>query len=336
MSTKQIINVTFLFCAGLVVVFFVLLNAQSPTPVSVAASTLPAAITRLTFDSSAAIRPTWSPDNRSIAFESNRDDASHIFIMSADGTNQRALTSGASDDHHPIFTPDGKFVLYDSNDGAHQDIWSVNVADGARKQLTRADGLAECATMSPDGQHIAFYVYKDMTLNIWSARADGSDAHPLTRDFADARRKEPTVAWLAPAWSPDSQWLTYTGGDGKSIWLMRPDGSDAKEIINDGETNHFPMFLSDSRIAFITEYVPPKYGAAWTNLWAYDLKTRQRTVLQEHMSMQEPVAWNTDLTKLVFASPRAGNFDIYLIDVNAHGGLAALRGWASIMNGGNE
>ncbi len=115
-------------------------------------------------------------------------------------------------------------------------------------------------------------------------------------------------------------------GDGRSIWLMRAGGSDARQIENDCETNHFPRFLADGRVANVTEYVPPKYGAAWTNLWTCELTSGQCTPVYQFMSMQEPVAWNSDLSKLAFASPRNGHFDIYLIDVNSPGGLEALRG----------
>jgi Tol biopolymer transport system component len=290
------------------------------------AATTPSAISRLTHDPANAVRPAWSPDNHGIAFESNRDGPSHIYVMNAYGSQPRALTNGASDDRHPVWSADGQSILYDSSDGTRQDIWSVGVADGSRKQLTRVDGLADYAALSPDGQRLAFYVYKDMTLNLWSARADGSDARPLTTDLADARRHEPTMAWRQPGWSPDSQWIAYTGGDGKSIWIMRQDGSDGRSVVADGETNHFPWFLPDGRLAYITEYVPPKYDGAWTNAWALDMQSGQRTLLQEHMSMQGPMDFSADGTRVLFHSPRAGSFDIYLVDLKAPGGLAALQG----------
>ncbi len=134
------------------------------------------------------------------------------------------------------------------------------------------------------------------------------------------------MSWHQVGWSPDSQLLAFTGGDGKSIWTMRSDGSDMRAIIDDGETNHFPWFLRDGRLAFITEYVPPKYGAAWTNAWVYDLQTGQRTLLQESMSMQGPVDWSADNSRILFSSPRGGKFDIYLIDLTVNGGQEALRG----------
>jgi Tol biopolymer transport system component len=173
---------------------------------------------------------------------------------------------------------------------------------------------------------VAFYLYRDMALDIWSARSDGSDAQPLTHDLANAQRNEPTTAWSRPAWSPDSRQIAYTGADGRSIWVMRSDGSGARQLVADGETNHFPWFLPDGRLAFITEYVPPRYGGAWTNAWAYDPQSGRRNLLQERMSMQGPMDFNADMSRVLFHSPRAGQFDIYLIDLNAPGGPDALRG----------
>jgi Tol biopolymer transport system component len=283
-------------------------------------------IANLSQDPGNAVRPAWSPDNRLIAYESNRYGPFHIYVMDADGSHQHALTTGPNDDRHPIWTRDGRAILYDSSNGTRQDIWMVNVADGSRKQLTQVDGLADYPSPSPDGTLIAFYLYKDMTLNIWSARADGTEAKPLTRDLADARREQPTISWYEPSWSPDSQWLAYAGGEGRSIWMMRRDGTDARLVVDDGEDNHFPRFLSNEQLAFITEYVPPRYDKAWTSAWVYDLQTGQRTLMQDHMCMQGPVDWSIDNSKILFHSPRDGNFDIYLIDLNAPGGLTALHG----------
>lgn len=290
-------------------------------------SPTPNAITRLTQDSATNLRPVWSPDNRLIAFQSNRDgDKFHIYVMNADGSHLRALTKGQNDDRRPVWTADGKVILFDSFDGNEAGIWSVNVADGSLKQLTHTGGLASFGALSPDGKRMAFYVYKDEILDLWTAHADGTNAHPITRNLASTGESQCTFACHQPSWSPDSQWLTYTGGDGKSIWMMRADGDQTRCIVEDGETNHFPWFLPDGRLAYITEYVPPRYGGAWTNAWAYDLKTGQRALIQEFMAMQGPMDWNLDGSKILFHSPRAGSFDAYLIDLRAPEGLAVLQG----------
>jgi Tol biopolymer transport system component len=148
----------------------------------------------------------------------------------------------------------------------------------------------------------------------------------LTTDLANARREQPTIAWYRAAWSQDSQWIAYTGGDGRSIWMMQSDGSEAHAVIANAEDNHFPRFLADGRLGFITEHIYPT--PSWTDAWAYDLKTGECTLLQGRMAIQGPMEWSADNSKLLFHSPRAGTggFDIYMIDLKVAGGVAVLQG----------
>jgi dipeptidyl aminopeptidase/acylaminoacyl peptidase len=303
--------------------FLVVLSALLSVPVTRATAPEPA-ILQLTNDQGAELRPVWSPDNRRIAYQSNRDGPFHIFLVNVDGTNQRALTKGASDDRHPVWMPDGKAILFDSFDGAKREIWSVNVADGTLKQLTRLGALANFPSPSPDGQRMTFYVFKDDALDLWAARIDGTDAKPLTRALASAQENQCTFACHQAAWSKDGQILAYSGGDHETVWTMGSDGTNPQPVIADGEHNHFPWFLADGRLAFVTEHVTP--SSAWTEAWAYNLQGNQRVLLQGQMALQGPMDWSNDNTQVVFHSPRAGNFDIYLINLNAPGGLDALQG----------
>lgn len=282
------------------------------------------AILQLTDDRASDVRPAWSPDNRTIAYQSNREGPYHIYLMNADGTNQRALTKGDSDDRHPVWMPDGKSILFDSWDGQQREIWSINVANGNRTRVTRIGALANFPAPSPDGQWMTFYVFKNEVLNLWKARISGSDANPLTTELATADSNQCTFACHRAAWSQDSRAIAYSAGELDTIWMIAGEGAASQKVVADGEDNHFPWFLPDGRLGYVTEHIEP--SSAWTDAWALDLKTGQRSLLQGRMSMQGPVEWSNDQTKILFHSPRAGNFDIYLIDLNALGGLNALQG----------
>jgi Tol biopolymer transport system component len=184
--------------------------------------------------------------------------------------------------------------------------------------------LVNFAAPSPDGKSIAFYLYKDEFMNIWKAGIDGSNPQPLTRDLASARNGNCTFACHQVGWSADNQLLAYSGSDHTTIWTMKPDGSDQKQVAADSDHHHFPWFMADGRIGFITEYIGPT--RAWTEAWAYDLKTKQKQLLQEQMSVQGPMEWSPDETRLLFHSPRTGNFDIFVIDLTLPAGINALQG----------
>lgn len=286
----------------------------------------PPAITQLTNDRAVTVRPSWSPDNRFIAYQSDRDsDTYHIYVMDVDGKNSRALTKGSADDRHPVWTPDGKSILFDSFDGKSREIWMVNVSDGSLKQLTHLGGLSNFPSVSPDQQRIAFYLYQDYELNIWTGKIDGTDLKALTTGLASAKNNQCTFACHYVGWSPDGRTLAYSAGELDSIFIMPSEGGTPKAVVDDGEDNHFPWFLPDGRLGYVTEHVQPG-NKAWTDAWVYDMKTGQKGLMQEQIAMQGPFEWSNDVSRVLFHSPRTGNFNIFVIDLNAPGGIDALQG----------
>ena len=108
------------------------------------------------------IEAVWSPDSQRIAFASWREDrAGEIYVMDADGTNQRRLTHDRVSDRGPAWSPDGRKIAFWSV--LDEDfIIAVMNADGTNRQnLTEEtlDGVREMSLVpawSPDGKMIAY------------------------------------------------------------------------------------------------------------------------------------------------------------------------------------
>lgn len=66
--------------------------------------------------------PSWSPDGRMIAYVSKRDGKARIWLMDADGQNQRRITDGPYKyDYNPSWSPDGTKIAYLSTDNPYDE-----------------------------------------------------------------------------------------------------------------------------------------------------------------------------------------------------------------------
>jgi TolB protein len=86
--------------------------------------------------------PTWSPDGKQIAFMSWRNSRTEIFVMNADGSNQRVLISmSVGDAIDPRWSPDGSKIVFvhvpdGVQAGGEQTIWVAHADGTGLTQLT--------------------------------------------------------------------------------------------------------------------------------------------------------------------------------------------------------
>jgi Tol biopolymer transport system component len=60
---------------------------------------------RLTVNPAFDWSPSWSSDGSKIAFHSEHDGKSEIYVMDADGSNQTRLTDNPAGDGYPSWSP---------------------------------------------------------------------------------------------------------------------------------------------------------------------------------------------------------------------------------------
>ncbi len=74
--------------------------------------------------------PAWSPDGKKVVYHADTDSVKQLFIVNADGSGRKQLTSGTTIHVNPQWSPDGSWIYYRSPEGGSWGIWRMN-ADGS-------------------------------------------------------------------------------------------------------------------------------------------------------------------------------------------------------------
>jgi dipeptidyl aminopeptidase/acylaminoacyl peptidase len=128
------------------------------------------------------LNPAFSPDGRKIVFASRRDGNEEIYVMNADGSNQKRLTTTRGDDNRPCFSPDGRKIAFTTNRHGNEEIYLMNADGTEQTRLTRSSRQDFSPCFSPDGSKIAFASDRVSSeeYEIYVMNADGSNPTRLT------------------------------------------------------------------------------------------------------------------------------------------------------------
>lgn len=182
--------------------------------------------------------PTVSPDNRFIAFHSNRSGIFQIWRMDRDGSNAVQLTSGNSESNWPHFSADGKFVYYQHfESGVSGTVWKVPVETGT--PVKAAEGFIIRPSTSPDGKWLGFWLNDGQPNSRWRVAMMSLETGKVT-----SFEVTPTVQvqWdTLLRWTPDSRSLAYLDHRGgiDNIWTQSTVGGPPKQLTNFTDSSIF-------------------------------------------------------------------------------------------------
>jgi Tol biopolymer transport system component len=140
---------------------------------------------------------SWVADGR-IVYGSYASGNADIWIMNADGSNQKQLTNHPQADENPVVSPDGRHVVFQSLRTGNWNMWRMDLDGGNLKQLTKGDNDND-PSISPDGQWVFYCDREDTQTIIWKVSIEGGE--PV--------RVAGTNQAMSPSVSPDGKQLAY-------------------------------------------------------------------------------------------------------------------------------
>jgi TolB protein len=109
---------------------------------------------QLTSATGRSFSPKFSPDGTRIAFISNRGGDNDLYLMMADGTDERLVTvnDGGADDRDPTWSPDGSWLVLSSNRDNSEvlQLWAVSPDGSGWQVLTSGLGSSRYAEFFPE------------------------------------------------------------------------------------------------------------------------------------------------------------------------------------------
>jgi len=155
----------------------------------------------------------WSPDGNTLAFVGLRNNEYDIYTISADGGDEKRITSSPGLDDGPDYSPDGEFIYCNTIKSGVMELWRMDPDGKNPVQLTNDAFSNWFPHPSPDGKYLVFMSYIE----------DQKEAHPFGRDVKlrlyNLQSKE--ISDLTevfyggqgtinvPSWAPDSRNIAF-------------------------------------------------------------------------------------------------------------------------------
>jgi Tol biopolymer transport system component len=232
------------------------------------------------------ICPAYSADGKDIAFCSDRTGAYEIWVMDANGKQERQVTQLGTYAVFPDFSPDGSRLAFSATPSgqSNTDLWLVPTSGGVPTQLTNSpDTLEENPVWSPDGTLILFVrIAGDFSGGqLWTKNVSTGQETQVT---FDATFKDQT-----PDWSPDGARIAYAADD--DIWIMNADGTSQVNLTHTPNQEFGTAFSADgTQIAFTGTGGPVPAGQRYVQTIRTDGSDR-RVVAPTQGLRQAAPAW---------------------------------------------
>jgi Tol biopolymer transport system component len=240
--------------------------------------------------------PVWSPRGDRIAFRSNRDGHTAVYLMDTLGRHIERLTRDTVWTSGAAWSPDASRLVVSRGPSGDRHLFTIASDGSDMRQLTTGAGNAHFPSWSADGRTILFNWDVDGKRQIYRVAAGGGAPVRLTNDPANADLAK---------WGPGDTIVVFDSHrSGRwEVFSMRPDGS-AQHRLAFGA---IPVFAPDGRR--ILFQASPTDRAINFFTMSPDGSAVHQLTFGEHQDLE--ASYSPDGRSIVFCSNRREGFAIF-------------------------
>jgi Tol biopolymer transport system component/DNA-binding winged helix-turn-helix (wHTH) protein len=219
-------------------------------------------------------RPSFSPDGKKLAFESDRLGYSDIWECDSDGSNCGQVTSLRGTAGTARWSPDGRYIAFECQIRSYYQVYVVEVPAGTPRVVPTFPGSDNGApNWSRDGQWIYFYSDREKgPLQLWKISFKGGVPIRVTNNGG-----------VYATESDDHRFLYYSKLEKPGIWRMPINGGDEERILDQPEAWFWHSWALGQTGIYYLDLADSPTG----KIMFFDLRTNRRTTL---FNLQKPAS----------------------------------------------
>ena len=246
-------------------------------------------------------RPSRSPNDIWVAFQSNRNGNVELYYTALDGSGDPVrLTNTQSNNTTPMYGPDERTIVFQSDRNGNLDLFTIDQVSGEQRQITSNPADDINGFYSPDLRWLVFQSNRNNNWDVFILDTVTGNEFQLTDSPANE---------TFPAWSPNGKQVAFISDvdGGTDLFIIDVTGENLKRITTDGKTVNAVWSPEGNRIAYQSE----RNGNL--DIYSYDLLEDEEYRVTDYEGIDAGPTWDCGGTNLAFTSLRDDDANIFQV-----------------------
>ena len=282
--------------------------------------------------------PAWSPDGKTLAFISDRNNEKQIWLLPVDGGEAQKLTKGGGGASNPVWSPDGTRIVFTRNvvvsphwDGKLKE--DVPKKDRARIADAKAYGLVNEQSTGRLETSLLYrhwdswrrmkrshiFIIDVETKEMTDVSPGDADVPPISLGGSQDYDFSPEGDELVYVKNPDRMIATSTNN---CIFLQELDGikrvGKPENISLSKAMDLSPRYSPNGRYIAYLAAEQPGYEADRLRIKLYNRNTgKTKTLLRDFDRSANNVVWSEDGKRIFFLAADLGYVSLYSVEIRS-------------------